>query len=318
MIYRKYCVLLCLVLFLLSGCLNHTSPPSKANIRILGKGGFESIQSAIDNADKGDIIVLTKGIYYEQIHINKSIQLYGEDNVHSIIDGNNHSPLCILNANNIHISNLSMRNTSLNPTDSAILVQGNNTVLDNLIVYNSMEGIYVAENTKNTTIKNSNIYHSRYGIHVKDATENRIINNTIVNNSGFGLYLDFYGNSNEITNNIIAANEIGIRIKTAAYNIITKNWIMNNTAKGIYICCSGYNNMLYENYLINNIINAEDHFSNYWFHNTIGNYWSDYEKQNPEATDENHDGIWDEPYHIRNGENTDDYPLAWYPPNFEW
>jgi pectin methylesterase-like acyl-CoA thioesterase len=52
-----------------------------------GEADFTTIQDAIDTANEGDTIYVEKGIYCENIIINKSLILIGEDKEYTIIDG---------------------------------------------------------------------------------------------------------------------------------------------------------------------------------------------------------------------------------------
>ena len=64
--------------------------PTGGNTLYVGGSGpnnYTSIQDAIDNASDGDTIYVYSGIYYENVVINKRINLIGEDRNGTIIDG---------------------------------------------------------------------------------------------------------------------------------------------------------------------------------------------------------------------------------------
>ena len=52
-----------------------------------GKGNYSSIKEAINIALNGNLIYVYNGSYFENISINKSINLIGENNEHTIIYG---------------------------------------------------------------------------------------------------------------------------------------------------------------------------------------------------------------------------------------
>ncbi|MCD6573584.1 MAG: hypothetical protein J7K95_05780 [Thermoplasmata archaeon] len=52
-----------------------------------GPNNYTHIQDAINDASNGDTIFVYSGIYYENVVINKSINLFGEAKETTIIDG---------------------------------------------------------------------------------------------------------------------------------------------------------------------------------------------------------------------------------------
>ena len=310
-----FLIMISIILLFSSGCVQNSTDTSDLGIKILGKDNYDTIQNAINHASDGDTILISKGIYYEHIQVNKTILIKGEHKDHTILDGNNTSSVCIITSDDVGIMNLSFRNSGSNSDDAGINIQANNSRIDNCSFYQNYKGVSVSkvQNTRNNVINNNTFYHNHHGVYLKESNRNHITHNTIINNSGYGIFLDFYANNNQIKNNIIKTNEIGIRIKTAILNTVTKNWLIENTGEGIHLCCSSHDNTMFQNYLINNSVNAMDRFSNQWNYKDIGNYWSDYVQQNLNAIDENQDGFWDIPYIIEDGENSDTYPLTTYP-----
>src|SRR4030042_2317142 len=73
---------------------------------------YLTIQSAIDAplTSDGNMILAKKGIYIENITINKSIVLVGEDRGQSVIDGNQTRIAVRVIANNVVIKNFTVRN----------------------------------------------------------------------------------------------------------------------------------------------------------------------------------------------------------------
>jgi len=56
-----------------------------------GPGNYTRIQDAIDDASDGDTVFVYSGIYYENIIINKTISLEGENRDKPVIDGDKHN-----------------------------------------------------------------------------------------------------------------------------------------------------------------------------------------------------------------------------------
>jgi parallel beta-helix repeat protein len=100
----------------------------------------------------------------------------------------------------------------------------------------------------------------------------------------------------------------GINISSEADNCLIYQNIIQNNSIGIIISESKkltiFNNTFYHNNFVNNTEHANDTRNNIWSYNTEGNYWDDYN-----GTDNDSDGIGDEPYEIPGGDNIDEYPL---------
>ncbi|MCK5636368.1 MAG: hypothetical protein KAH91_03025, partial [Thermoplasmatales archaeon] len=58
-----------------------------------------------------------------------------------------------------------------------------------------------------------------------------------------------------------------------------------------------------------NYENAYDECNNIWNDSKYGNYWSDYKEKYPNARKKPFKGIWDTPYDIEGGSNSDGCPL---------
>lgn len=71
---------------------------------------YATIQEAINNANEGDIIYVTSGIYYENVVVNRTVVLIGENRYATIIDGNKTGDTFHVIANNVTISNFTIRN----------------------------------------------------------------------------------------------------------------------------------------------------------------------------------------------------------------
>ncbi|UCF12379.1 MAG: hypothetical protein JSW06_10135 [Thermoplasmatales archaeon] len=64
------------------------------------------IQDLINNASSGDTIYIPSGTYYENIIINKSISLVGEDKETTIIDGSGTGDVVYVSADWVNIAGL--------------------------------------------------------------------------------------------------------------------------------------------------------------------------------------------------------------------
>ncbi|RLF52019.1 MAG: hypothetical protein DRN11_01820, partial [Thermoplasmata archaeon] len=75
-----------------------------------GPGNYSKIQDAIENASNGDTIFVYSGTYYENVVINKSIDLIGENVKTTIIDGMRRNKTVFILVSNVLVCNFTIRN----------------------------------------------------------------------------------------------------------------------------------------------------------------------------------------------------------------
>lgn len=265
-----------------------------------GVDHFNKIQDAIDNASNDDTINVNSGEYYENIQIDKSITLAGENKANTIIHGGDYDTtdgqaivipdgtdyvtirgftvrseiwqqqavIRVWENNNIEIFNNIINKggagISLSNTDGS-KIYGNE--LDSL----TSSGIYLESGSSNNLIYENdfiNIIPSLYAtvIFVNNCDENEFYDNNFIGNSGYVINIQ---NNNE--NNVFYHN----------------NFIGYTENDGVY-CCDGNSN-------------------NYWYNTALneGNYWEVYG-----GSDSNGDGIGDAPFDINcSGGAQDIYPF---------
>ncbi|MFA5856395.1 MAG: hypothetical protein WC867_03490 [Candidatus Pacearchaeota archaeon] len=186
---------------------------------------YSSINDAVYFANKGDIINVGPGIYYEnQIYINKSLDIIGSGIDNSIIDGEN--------------SNLDSTGTiKINVDSGGVLIKG-------FTIKNP--GSYGGEKVLlNTYSKNAGptyeIYENKflgnneaneYGIYSEEGKEIlKIKNNQFNNIYGNSIFLKKHGGSVEVSENIIELiKKDAISINTQdSFDITTTQRITNNS-----------------------------------------------------------------------------------------
>ena len=93
---------------------------------------FDKIQEGIDVAISGDTVLVGAGTYYEQVTVNKSLSLVGENKNVTVIDGNGSSEVVTVWADNVVITGFTIRNGGWN-----VFAQNFDkvSVCDNLLTY---------------------------------------------------------------------------------------------------------------------------------------------------------------------------------------
>jgi parallel beta-helix repeat protein len=290
----------------LNGCIEEDS----GNISIEGKENYDSIQSIIDNANIGDTIQISPGIYDEILIIDKQIKLIATDKNSTIINNSgNQSDISIItiNSDNCIVDGFKIINSNISKNINGIKITSSNNVITNNKIQNTNNGIFL-ENSNNNEISNNTLSKNTNGLYMTSSTYNNILSNKFSDNQNYGIFSSTQSNKNTFKYNYLSNNVNGIRIKGSEKNQIEKNIVQNSVRRGIYLCCGTANNYVFNNSLINNNPNVDDRYNNQWHFNKVGNYWSDYIDKYPNSNDENTDGIWDVPYIIYK-DNEDLYPL---------
>lgn len=262
------------------------------------------IQKAINSASNGDIVYIPNGTYFENIVIDKSIILTGENKGNTLIIGREGESVVLITADNCTFQGF----TVMSPGNSQDLIgmqvtSENNIIMNNLILNNTW-GIYLDSQSKKNSVLLNNISNNMYGILLRFSSYNNISYNNISLNSVDGSKLTSESTNNVLYGNNISSNkEYGVHLTGSGNNKISRNRIANNQ-HGIRICCASFNNEIYHNNFIqNNDLDGYDSCDNQWDDGNIGNFWDDYN-----GIDTDGDGIIDAPYLITGGSH-DRYPI---------
>lgn len=263
---------------------------------------YSSIQLAIDDANQGDTVFIRSGIYYENIIIDKQLNLIGEDNSNTIIDGLQNDYVIKIEADKVYLSNLSVKNSKINQVNTSffytgILIESNFNNIQNCIINGNQYGIVIFNSTGNDIV-NCDIYDNLGGVYISNSQNNNITGNKFFDNYLLPCIVIYRDGGNHIYKCNFSSNDnIGLVIRESNNNVVNENIFLDNPI-GIRVFVSlnfsSRNNYFYKNNFYN-IVNAYDDGLNNWDNEFIGigNYWNDYESE-----DLNDDGIGDEPYLI--------------------
>ena len=260
-----------------------------------GPGNYTTIQDAINNASNGDTIYVFTGTYYENIQINKTLNLIGEDKTTTIIDGNRQGCTITLASENTHIQNFTIHGGGFDTDDFAnffragIRITGsNNTIYNNIFRKNGLglSGVRVT----NLTIQNNAFIEDGVGF---TAYENdgrpdlkiKYFHHTIKNNTVNGKPLYYYYNQKDT---VIDNWEIGQLPLVNCTNFKIKNISISKTDWGLVFAfcnhCSIKNCTLFNNSLAlwtlksNKNIFEFNNISNNYHRGVVIDYNSKYNK----------------------------------------
>jgi parallel beta-helix repeat protein len=268
---------------------------------------YPTIQEAIDANETidGNTLLVYPGVYHENVVVNKTLTIKGQDRETTIVESGN-SSLIVINVNSVNttIANLTIQgdyfgiycngtgcrilgNKVVNCITAAIFIKYSSNVLvkDNEMSNETLRGIYLYY-CLNTIVTDNKI-----GDIVGNKTEN------ILGLKGLGQYIWLYG---------------AIDLENSKNSTIVNNEL-KNSCNGVFFDVNATDSKIYHNNFINNteaVINIGG--KNTTWDNGYpsgGNYWSNYLTKCPNAAENDSSGIWNTPYVI-DQENNDRYPLT--------
>jgi len=321
----------CSILFF-SGCFQNQT--ESGVIHILGKKKYASLTEALQFATDNDTLVFSEGIFEAGVHINQTLSLKGEHEKDTILycDQPGKDAVIMLNADNCHLENLSIRSTDSSMTLIKIRSDSNqfkNVTLNNgyygvyltsgsdqnsfftLNTFNCSYGCFAKSSMNNTFVHCSFFQSSLYGIFLSFSSENKFSHCSFMFNDEYGSYIDRGSNYNHIQHCDFSKNGAGLRLKSVK-NCSCFNSSFKENDEGLVLCCGSNNNTVAMNAFVENKVQATDEIGNQWSVNNTGNFWNDYQIKYPLATAD--DGVWTQPYEI-DSFGIDKYPLVLNPPN---
>lgn len=312
-----------------------------------GLSDFGTIQEAINAASDGDAIFVRNGTYYENVIVNRTVTLVGEDSFATIIEGEE----AIGTGIHVTANDVSIRGFMIQEIKYGICLNGSS---DCIVAENQIrpyeEGILLSNSSERNSIYENTINHQAEGafaISLHDSDNNTISRNiggwngisllNSSNNTIFGQNIGGYcslsltaSSDNIITenkmdsphsiilsdshNNIISRNEIHgpVQLWNSSGNNLHENVI--EIWSSIYLTYSSSNKFYHNNLISSSVYIETPGYANVWDagYPSGGNYWSDNDALDDfwgENQDlEGSDMIRDAAYKI-DEDNQDRYPL---------
>ncbi len=259
-------------------------PPVADSVHNLDTGlDYATIQDAIDAPQtlEGHTIFVDSGTYYENVVINKSIQLIGENKSNTIIDGEQPHDITVpvisvAGVNNVVISGFTIqdgfegiklsgssytdvsKNTIIDTVYGIKLVSSsdNNTISENNIANNTGEGITL-DHSRNNIISLNNITDGFPAIDIENFSDNNTISYNNIYNNARGLDIK-NSSSNLITSNTLANNSYCLHMGySSSHNVVTRNVIENNSYGGVTVFLHSNYNIISENNITNNYLDHQ-------------------------------------------------------------
>ena len=200
-----------------------------------GMGEYSTIQQGIDQANDGDTVFVYNGTYYENIVIDKTLSLIGEDNTTTFINGRDVGNVIKINADGVTIKGFTIQHGGLTyPLAGINCSSDHNMISENSIIFN-FYGITLYRSSNNKITGNIIQNNDICGIYLSQSTHNIIENNTIQNHTYNGIGMYNSSDNNTIQRNTLRNNNYcGVNIRISSFNIVRENIFVDNNI-GIHI-----------------------------------------------------------------------------------
>ncbi len=224
---------------------------------------YSTIQDAVNVAAPESVILVSSGVYQENLVINKTVSLIGEDKTTTVIDGGGEGTVVEINADRVTLDGFTIQNSALMFGAGGVFLNSSRycRIGNNIITHNVPSGIEILNSKDNIIERNIVTFSgiilpgwiSGWNIGLWNSYNNTIIGNTLSDAVVLSLSLT---NANETTIlfNTIESNSVGLDL------------------------FNSYNNTVHHNIFVNNMYHlmVEDPNGDTWNYNNEGNYWDDY------------------------------------------
>jgi len=235
---------------------------------------YTTIQGAIDAARIGDTVLVRAGTYFENVVVDKTLLLAGENAQNTTIDGGGTGNVLKISADGVNVTGFTIQNGGTGTIGNVFLTEASHCVItenrirDTRIIDNC--GVLLEGSSSHNVLDGNIIEGNRWGVELENSCNNSLNGNTITNNT-VGVHFSLSSSrNNEFYHN----------------NFSNLRQVENRSSGNANVWDDGYP--------------------------SGGNYWSGYTVSDgfsgPSQDALGSDGIGDLPYSI-DGDNFDRYPL---------
>ncbi len=200
-----------------------------------GIGNYTRIQDAIDSASDGDTVFVYSGWYTENLVINKSIIVSGEERNTTVIIGQNDSEIVLINKSDVEFMRFTIQRNNETNLIGIMIRNCVSSHIHEITVKSCYYGILVVE-TESVILSDNSILGCFYGIQNVITGNLTITRNRIDGNGeGVGIEVQVTRFRNYIKRNSITNNSIGVSLIFTAYSDVRENNFFENQQSAFFI-----------------------------------------------------------------------------------
>ncbi len=243
---------------------------------------FDNIQAGMDILANNGSAFISNGIYQENIHINKGINIYGENVEDTVIDGcNTRYDVIEINSHNVTLRNLTIKNgeygiklssnnsiTNCTFRNNSKAIFGDGASNNNISCcdfFGNQMGINLGWNSVKNSIENCNIFaNENSGIYIYRHSNITVSNCQIYDNNGTGILFSEWSHGSKIYNNTVFDNFGGIGMNQFCQNITMRDNTLYDNKYNFGVSTGG------ETHYFNNDIDTSNTINGKPIHYLIG------------------------------------------------
>ncbi|MFA5363724.1 MAG: NosD domain-containing protein [Candidatus Bathyarchaeia archaeon] len=173
---------------------------------------YGSVQEAIDNAQVGDTVYVKHGVYHENLSVNKTLSLVGENAETTVIDGGGVETAVLIGADGVTVSGFKV-------------INGDSPPPSHYMDFDKPHGIHLLHVSGCIVVDNI-VDYTGYGIWLYEAHGNQVTGNNCSYNWDGILFEGSY--SNHVSANRFTDNRYGVRFYASTNNTLENNKITDN------------------------------------------------------------------------------------------
>lgn len=220
-------------------CLSYMMIESSGETIIVsqdGNGDYVNITDAVNAANASDTIRVWRGVYAENVFVNKTLSLIGNGSHDTTINANGTGSAVIINAPNSNITGFYCTNSGEAYNDAGIQVNmaGGCRIENNDCTGNGRAGIILFQSDNSIVRENTAASNPFAGIWLDMSAYATVSNNDCTDNSdGYGIFV-MSSHHASVDNNTCTGSSNGISVSTATWTTIVDN-DFHGTLNGLYL-----------------------------------------------------------------------------------